>query len=88
MQRPGEGCASSFSSMIRVSCLHAASPPPDVIDIFKDIYDDSSVCMSLNKSITSSIAIGRRVFQGDPCSPPLKHLFQHINAILIATKKN
>ena len=45
--------------------------PSEIIDIFKDIYDDNSVCVSLNKSHTSPIAIGRGVLQGDPCSPLL-----------------
>jgi len=42
-----------------------------VIEIFKDIYSNNFVCVSLNNILTTPILIGRGVLQGDPSSPLL-----------------
>lgn len=45
--------------------------PPGVIQLFSNIYQNSSITVALGKERSKSIAVQRGVLQGDHCSPLL-----------------
>ena len=45
--------------------------PIEILNIFKSIYDQNGIVVSVNKRVTKPIIVERGVLQGDPCSPLL-----------------